>query len=573
MTSEELIVRVLGRRAALFARRSDDWQNGVLIAEIESRVELRTLLQTWRARPLPDEGNVRRYQLRGDLRCAVLDNTILLGPPGDPDGLWGRSVLLMTGRGPHLAGQSAYASLRSRLTEAPDALVFARWADDDPFAFAGCERLLTAIHFDGRMMRCSLYGRRRAAAPNEPTLSADLLKRLSDQSIGAWAGALEKPATTTDDPVAAAGPGAIVHQLLSKLPTWSAAGNSPLTTIDPCVLVQLGSLKTDDFQFPTISLTMRSEEAKEIADQLDRVLVLLTQMIAVFSTPRGSAYDIPDVERSRIDGGELRRIDLGRVLSRRKGLEFMRPMTLAWTADDSTIVVGTTASAVTDAVGVELAEPAPTRGLRTQLAIDAISDAEGEQLAEFGCLRGAPIAAMLASWMDFAEKQHPSVVSDAWWQVWIASKLAAEARLGVGMVDDASSPGRAIVSEISPTSPAAPFLRIGDAVVSVFGRNPPASSAARFIRDQYENRGAAQILPVEVIRDGVRMKFEIPVPTRPRLSSLNIRPITALRRVAALLSAVDEAAYVRVSSDPSHFDVRIRVRWASDTDARRGGRD
>src|SRR5690606_29834371 len=138
-----MIEQVLGRRAALFAKRSDDWQNGIIVAELESQSALRRLLRAWRARPMADEGVVARYRLRGGLICAVSERIVIIGPQDDPDGLLGRSVLLLAGKsGPHLAGQSAFASLRARLPSDADAVVFARWPDDYRYAFADCRRVM-----------------------------------------------------------------------------------------------------------------------------------------------------------------------------------------------------------------------------------------------------------------------------------------------------------------------------------------------------------------------------------------------------------------------------------------------
>lgn len=562
MSSEELIVRVLGKRAALFAKRSDDWQNGVLIAQIDSRMELQALLQDWRARPLADEGVVRRYQLRGDLLCAVLDQTIILGPPNDPDGLWGRSVLLMTGRGPHLAGQSAFASLRSRLSAEPDAIVFARWPDDYPYAFAGCERLMLSMQFDGATTSCALYGRRRTSIGDEPSIDSNLLRRISASAIAMWAGALNDAGTApADGSLAPAGPGEFLHQLIAKLPVWSASEPSLLSSIDPCVLLQLGSLKTDELLFPTLTLTMRSEDSAGIVRQLDPVLVLFTQMIAIFATSKDNAYDIPDVEHSETAGADLRRIDLGRVLARRSGLAFLRPMKLAWTADDRNVFIGTSAEFVEETLRAGHG-PAGGSASRSQSALRELYDDKRELIAEFGFVRGEAVAEMVNSWIAFAESRYPEVVDNGWWQVWIASKLTEQSRFGVGMVDDSTAPGRAIVREISPASPAALYLHVDDVVVGVAGKALDSKRSAQCVADHYERRGDANVLSLDVIRDGQRMKFDIPVPNSPRLSSLNIRPITALRRVAGLLRGIESASYVRVSDDPTNLDVRVIVRWS-----------
>lgn len=568
MSSEQMVVRVLGHRAALFAKQSDDWQNGVLIAEFESRVALRTLLQDWRARELPKDGPVRRYQLRGNLRCAVLDRILILGPPDDPEGLWGRSVLLLTGRGPHLAGQSEFASLRSRLKDAPDALLFARWPKEYAYAFAGCERILVTMKFESIQTTCNIYGRRRTPRQDDVAIDSALLERASEEAVAVWAGALDDDDAAADPSLAPSGPGALLHQLLGRLPNWRGTQASLLRSAEHGVLLQLGTSPSGDFQFPTLCLTLQSKDASNVAQQFDDLFVLLAQLIAYFATPRGEAFEMPSIEHQTHGDADVRRIDLGRLLARREGLAFLRPMELAWTATPSVVVIATSTASVVQTIrrGDDESDRHGSNALHT--AMQQLCDTSKESVAEFGYVRGRAASSMVASWLEYAKTRYPEIVNDAWWQVWIASKLAEETRLGIGLQNDKTAPGRAVVVEIAPSSPAASLLQVGDVIVEAFGEPLSNRNAAQSLATHYERRGDRDAMPLVVFRDGRRMTVDIRVPRSPLRHPLKVKPITAMGRLTALLGGIETASYARMSTDPAHLDVRIRLRWA-DVDAKR----
>ncbi len=563
MTSEQLIDRVLGHRAALFARRSDDWQNGVLIAEIKSRVALRALIDRWRGRPIGGEGPVRRYQLPGNLRCAVLDRIVILGPPGDPDGLWARSVLLLTGRGPHLAGQSAFASLRSRFDASSDAIIFSRWPDDYPFAFADCERLMMSMRFEGSQTSCHLYGRRRHSLVGKATISSDLLDSVLPSSIACWAGSLdEKSAAVSHEPLTPSGPGEILHQMLGKLPIWGGHENSLIQSIDQCALIQIGSTDSNAIQFPSLTLTLTSRDSTGLVERLDVVFTFVSQLIAHFSRSDGEAFDVPVVERVDASASAVRRVDLGRLIAKRDGLSILRPMELAWGVSGSRIIVGTDSGTVVKVLSEPLARAEVARQRQSAAAIRGLYDLDKESIAEFGVLRGRAVADVFDSWITYANKTQPFVMSDAWWQLWIAGKLADASRLGIGLVDDKSAPGRAIVKEIDAFSPAVSYLQLGDVIVGVSGKPLSRTHAARSVARRYEARGNKREMSFEVMRGNQRIVLDIPVPHTAELRALDFKPVTALKRLSALLKGIDRAAYVRVADDPAHLDVRIDVHWS-----------
>lgn len=562
MTSEQLIGRVLGHRAALFAKRSDDWQNGVLIAEIESCVAVRALLHDWRARPMANEGPVRRYLLGGNLLCAVLDRIIILGPPEDPDGLWGRSVLLLTGRGPHLAGQSEYASLRSRFDADADAVVFARWPNDYPYAFGDCERVLAVMNVENSVMRCRVLGRRRRASANEPIISKDLLGSTCDGSIAVWAGSLNNKAPNAEgDSLEPNGPGTLLQQLLAKLPNWGNGDGAISKSIEKSVLLQLGTSKAEETPFPTLTLSLRTKVPEKVVPQLDSVFELLAQLVAFFSRPDGATHEIPEIQHDRQGGIDVRHVPLGEFLARRDELAFLRPMELAWTASRSSIVIGTSKDAVYDTAKSNRLVNNGSSANPIESVLMRTCGESRQAIAEFGFIRGQSVSRMIDTWMEVAATQRPELLQDAWWQLWITGKLYEESRLGVGLQNDSTAPGRAIVKEVEITSPAASYLHVGDVIVGVFGKPLPREHAAQALARQYEQRGNVNAMTFDVLRNGKKVTIKIPVARPLQRYPTDLKPITALKRLSALLGGIDTAAYARIADDPTHLDVRVRIEW------------
>lgn len=560
MSSEQMIERVLGRRAALFSKQSDDWQNGILIAEVESPAAVKRLLRIWNARPLSDEGIVRRYRLRGSLICAAFDRILVIGPEEDPDGLLGRSILLLAGKtGPHLAGQSAFASLRSRLPEDSDAVLFARWPSDYRYAFADCERVMASVrHSEGRT-HCDIVGRLRRPTAVQSTLDPTTFEGIPNDAMACWMTARIQPPARDDALDLSRGPSGLVAGLKHMLPDWFANSMQIDTLANGDTSLYLTATDTGELQFPAICVRQSTTQAAALQKSLESVFGIFAGLVDIFSRPTDVTAKITAIERDDTTNPPTSHLPIGKLLARRKGAEFLGPLELVWAATADCVVVGTDRGFVRNTIA---ASTRSNEGNRARQAIATLASDRSNQVIEAGQMDGRAVAEMTGTWLSYLDAHHPYATDDAWWQLWAMGKLADQSRLGVALRDDPDNRGHAIVAEIDPFAPAAGRLTVGDAIVSAANRRLSKSQPSRSVAERYEARGSETRFDLIVIRNEKRVEVSIPVPPVPEYRLQNFRPIAAIRLLRTLLQCVDSAAYVRIAEDPAYLNLRFDILWA-----------
>jgi hypothetical protein len=208
LSPDEAVSAVLGRRSALLATSSAAWQRGVILADLGSDENAARLLVRLGATQTGATGPVRRHTTRGGILVGQREALLILGPADDPEGLWERTVSLAAGKlAPSLQARSEFASLRGRLAREHDGLVFASWPEDDPYAFAGCQRLIAGFKFEVAGLRAEIHGQRRGDAQSAPApqpLDVAFIRALPAATLMAWCGPLDSRALA---PSATAAPG------------------------------------------------------------------------------------------------------------------------------------------------------------------------------------------------------------------------------------------------------------------------------------------------------------------------------------------------------------------------------
>jgi len=567
LNSDAAISRVLGKRSALFAINSSRWKNGVVIAELEHPSEVRRLLRQWRKRRLPDDGDIHRYVIGGGIKLAIWNTMLVFGPADDPDGLWDRTVLLLSGKGgPNLRGRSEFASLRIRLPDEPDCLVFVRWPEGDPYALAGCRRLIAGLTFTDSELRCEIHGHRDNADETYAPWDAAFVRALPSNTLAAWSGSF-RPGLFNDPPTGSVldDRNSLIGKFFGMLNGLDGNRGHLLDRLGPQVTIVVGpepSVRAADMHLPAVTAVVRTDTAEGLVKQLDIVVGSIATLMSARSTRRGEPVEHIEIERQTIGNVELHSVPLGRVLSKRLELPVLERIELGWGALEDRIVLSTSRQHVERILHAKRRAAIRIEGdIRTKGVLPE-RKRDGE-IVEWTMLRGGDLARMLKNWLGYLLKHHPAAFRDRWWQQWAAKRLESQSRLGIGLKDDPANPRRALVHTVEPDSHAAGILLVGDVIEAANGRPLEIGSPARQIAQRYAERGDATSFNLKVLRDGSHLDLTIPLPSTPDVNVGDLEPIRALRQLIVLLRPVKTLTITRFGVHPEWYNVEIVAHWIS----------
>jgi len=561
---EIAVTELLGHRSAMVATSSNRWQSGIVLAEMADPSLLGSWLRRWRARGLPAEGPVERFELAGGILLARRGPLLIFGPAGDPEGLWSRTVLLTAGRrGPNLRDRSDFEGLRRRMSRSYPGWLYVTWPEGDPTAFLGCDRLLVGTEVGGDGITCELRGRRAGGSTVEPDIDPRRAAMLPASTHVAWMG-------MADFAALAGGPRTLDERanfLRIFLNVFIGAGEDSRSVIEGLgpqyAIVVSAERSTDEFglDLPTVAALCKLREGgDDLMARLDLVVGFFAQLVSSLATGQAQPTQASEIRRETIEGVELRSVDFGRVMADRLDIHFLRRVQLCWAKLDDHLLVG---SSRWQARQIILAARGKVRCLdnrsRSRRLLPRAAD--GPPIAEWVYLDSKAAAQTLDNWLIHVLAKHPEALETAWWRKWVMQRWAHRARLGIGLVDDPEQPGRALVRELDGGSPAADVLRFGDVVVAAAGKPLPEEGAARFVAEQFNHRGSARTFTLTVQRDGERIDLAIPVlPTEP-FDLERFDPIRALTHIRAIIQPVDALAVWRHATGANRYDARVSIRW------------
>ncbi|HKQ46980.1 MAG TPA: PDZ domain-containing protein [Phycisphaerae bacterium] len=560
--SEDAITHLLGHRSALIAAESSQWNGGVVLAELESTPDLEALLKRWEARQQADEGPVKRYTLAGGILLAVSDRTLVLGPADDPDGLWGRTVLLLGGRrGPSLAARSDYGALRSRLSGDPQGLLFSAWQPDDPYAFAGCTRLVATAQVAASEINCDLMGQLPAPRPDESPLSAADLAALPASTLAVWAGPVDFAGIIRKNAEGRFGsPETLAGIFLDVLTASRFGDTSFIEQLGPTVRLVAAidpGAAGGAVDLPALTLLIESKKRTEIIEHLDGLLGIFVAMLQYAPSPSSEPAPGASVELQRCEDVELHSIRIGPFLAHRFRLEFLDNIELAWAYVDDALLLSTSRRHSEQIV----------RALRRKAdRLDRFPDAiaifppsgRREEMTECFYLRGRALSEMLSNWLASLEGSESPARQPEWWRTWLDERLGQRDKLGLALGADPADPRRAVVLEIDEGSPAAGYLEIGDRIIGVGGS--PVATAQEIAR-RYRRRGGATEFSLDVVRGEKTIRVQIPVAPSPMTGLDDFDPVRALRQIATLSRHAESVSVWRFASRRDRLDAQVRVRW------------
>lgn len=564
LTPDAAVNLVIGRRTALFSVDSARWQDGVLMAELGRASDLVPLLRRWRARAQPDEGAVRRWSLHGGILLAALDRTVVFGPAGDPDGLWGRTVLLLSGRrGPTLAGRSEFAGLRARLSEDHQGMIYAVWPEGDPTAVGGCKRLLAGFTTTAGGLTCELRGHRTTGQATRPLPPAHGLRTLPQDTLAVWQGSFDFAAVQRDlrsdwgrriDPLAG---------LFLMAFTGHESSNALLTKLGPRCTVAVAkdpTVHATGFALPAVTVLIEAQDGKAHIERLDMMGDFLAGVFIALTTTPGQKRVPVEIIRKECEDVELHAVDMGPALAKRTGLDFLKGIQPGWALLDGDVVVSTSAAHLEEVIRARRGK-ARSLGDDPDLG-DLLPPQDGDApIASCWFFRGGNLAALFSNWLRFVQKEHPAAMKQQWWKDWATTRVKLQTRLGLGLARAADGARRAIVREVEPGSPAAGILLAGDVIVAAAGSALTTTQPAEEVARRYHKRGAARTFQLDVLRNGAPMTFQIPVSPEPTSDARDFHPIQSLRQLITLSRRVKTATIAQFATQPDRFDVRITIRW------------
>jgi len=566
MSPEVAISQVLGRRSALIATGPATWQSGVILAEMDDAAEVLRLLRRWRARRISDQGPVRRFVLRGDLLLAVRDRLLVLGPAKDPEGLWARTVLLLSGkRGPHLGGRSEFAALKARLRHDAGGLAYVAWPPGDPYAIAGCEKLLVGFTVTDEGLHCELHGQRRGSTELLAPWKAATAGALPANTLAAWSGSF-RPTSLRSPPAGTVldDQSSLIGLFVGMLSGLDRQSGNILDTLGPHVTLVLGPDTTapaGGFQLPGVTVICEARKVQDHVHALDVLVGFFATFIEATTEHQRESPRRLTVQKREVEGVELHYVALGSALADRLGLPFLDRVEVCWAGMDNALMFSSSVAHVEDIVRAARHKTVRLDGNAVGTTILPY-DIEGHPPVQWTMLRGTDLSRLFAGWLSYLSTLHPDALRDGWWQAWAANRLRRRARFGAALKNDPADGRRAIVREVEPNSPAAGALRVGDVIVSAAGKPLRGPQAAREVARRYEQRGPSKRFEIGVLRNGKPLNLRIAVSPVLQADLSELRPVRALRQLIILLRRARTVRVTRYGSDPNRFDVDMSVVWA-----------
>lgn len=568
MPAEQVVVRILGLRTAMFAVDPWAWERSLVLAELGDDSLIPALLRMWKALPTHAVGEVRCFQLPGGLVLAVKGRTLLFGPESDEQSLWTRTVLLMAGRGgASLAAVPTFEEMRASLPAEFDGLFYVGWRDGTPDADTlPNAALMATMEVSAADLAFEVRGRGiRAAAPRIAT-TQPIAERLPADSLAVWSGALDATRLVPDATAADDGRqyslAATLTRALLQLEAFGRQAVSSTRGAAALVVGRRPASDPDDFDQPEMTFVLETRKPGEAAIALDAVIAL-----ASFSLPR--AADAPDdasaspIEtRTDVAGDlEIRQAFLGKYLAKRTRCPFFARVNICWAAADQWLLISTSREHLVR-VANSLRRKELGLGGDPRLASLLPRDTA---TSEWTLLRGEATATMMRSWLRYLERRQPSALTPQFWADWARQRLARQGRLGVGLRNSPDQPSSAIVVEVAPDSPAAGQLRAGDTIVAVNSRPLLTTQPAREVAERFEaSRGAAG-LTFTVRRGDKTLPVVVPLAPPVIADPDTFDPVSSVRALIGITEHIETVTLWSRRGPQASVNAKMLVRWRSPT--------
>lgn len=411
---------------------------------------------------------------------------------------------------------------------------------------------------DGRLdvaVRGTLAGKRRRSRLSEDTVQR--MMQLPQTTLFASATVIDFQSAYAE---AMQRPDAgVLGRILIHLAGFSRHASAPAKLIDLLsgeVVFVWGQDLTGSGTTPQLALLVRTSNARALAAELDYVAESILKLIHVIDPVEdGKALAL---QRGRHLSARTTSVTLDTYAPASKYplVKLLRQIRPCWAASGDWLIIALSPQHLERLLDSESGLMPPLEAVRDVRALaQNREDRLSLSVAQAGLASG-----VLDGWLGAYERQAPSLLDPSWWSIDDTGTAPSSRHLGI-VVSDEPTPGRVVVADTRPGSPAADHLEPGDVILGVDGRllsleTPAQDLWRRLAAHEGEKSPTLRVKRSDVYCDIVMTS----PPARSGLAQLAIKPADAVRELASLAHTLRFASLSVFATRGNAYSARLSLR-------------
>jgi hypothetical protein len=571
MEPSEAVQELFAEQFAFVGEGLGRAQDGVVICR--PATEPRTLIRRWAAQPLPSAGRTSVYRVADGIAVALQNGLMLFGAPDVPDGMFSHVLKVADDQpdGASLADNPVYQSLLARISDNPDAILFARLrrapsapasaptaveqqpatssapssaaAASAPTARAelpgplhGASNIMLALHRERQLLRFSVVGDAPPRNDEARTGLPDLVSHLPERTLAAWGVHLDYEQLAS---MLERLPERSILRLTFSMQERSGMLDRLTDALDSATCIAIGVVEPASRSapappLPAVALLVDAFQPEEAQDEFETLLKQSISFYGLMALKAGSQLVLPKIQRLDLDGADAGFVDISALMPGQVAAT-VSELHVCWALDGRTLIVASHLDWLRQIVAARH-QSAPT--LQSTLALSHRTAPPATE--SIITIQTGPLADLGALWIDYFQKTAPQILDQAWWQ----AQQPGRGSVHLGLtVTELPQEQRLQVTAVEPDTPADGLIRPGDQIVGYLGdraapgvpRRFATSQPIREIRQVIAHRSDARWVDLLIERGGTPLEKRIPLPY--------IDPIQVLRRFIALGEVFQRVVY------------------------------